>query len=101
MVGGGSALFDASILLPAGSVLILRYEDVVSESRRVVERLARFLGIEAHDQGVGQVVGPLFDAGQWWMRRAFQPVTSDRVDAWRSDLDARQVLRIESIFGER
>ena len=89
-------LTQASCSLP-DRVLILRYEDVVSESRRVKERLARFLGIEAHDQGVGQVVGPLFDAGQWWMRRAFQPVTSDRVDAWRSDLDARQVLRIESI----
>jgi hypothetical protein len=89
-------LTQASTSIP-NRVLILRYEDVVSAPRRAKERLGRFLGIEVDTENVEQVVDPLFDAGQWWMRRAFQPVTNDRVDAWRSELDARQVRRIESV----
>ena len=46
-------LTQASCSLP-DRVLILRYEDVVSASRRVKERLARFLGIEAHTRMLGR-----------------------------------------------
>jgi sulfotransferase family protein len=89
-------LTQASCSLP-DRVLVLRYEDVVSAPGHAKERIARFLGLEARGEDQGRAVDPLFDDGQWWMRRAFQAVTNDRVDAWRSELDVRQVRRIESI----
>jgi len=89
-------LARAYVSLP-DRVLVLRYEDVVTDPRFAQERIARFLGVELHPTGEGQRVAPLFDDGQWWMRRAFQTVSRDRVDAWRRDLDRRKVRQIESI----
>jgi hypothetical protein len=71
--------------------LVVRYEDVVADPDGARARIGRFLGV-ADDPAAGSAVGrATLDqsiAMPWetWKDRAHEPVTTGRVDAWRTEL---------------
>jgi hypothetical protein len=90
----------------APQVLLVRYEDLVSDSTREIERVIAHIGAESHDDTPGAA-----DAGsrsdrfaryysQEWMAKSCEAVDPSRIDAWKEHLSAEDLSIIEGRIGE-
>lgn len=86
----------------SGRVLRIRFEDMVQDPAGTKQTLGAFLGVDpdlvAH---TSEVARPLFP--EWeraWKARALGPVSTERVEAWRSQLSASQVAEVEAVARE-
>lgn len=92
-------------------LVVLRYEDVVRDPPSAKSRIADLLAVlvpepalDADDVSVGPGPGSdgpaLFNQReQAWKWRATEPTTSERVDAWRAELERDDVALIERVCG--
>jgi Sulfotransferase family len=76
--------------------LVLRYEDVVVDPDAAVATMAGFLGtsVDTRPTPAGSMLHPEWE---WWKERASQPITTDRIDAWRQALSPRDAELVVSI----
>lgn len=81
--------------------LVLRYEDVVADPDAARERLAGLLAVGGDP---GQASTPpttppdrFVNSWEWWKQGVFEPVTTERVEAWRSRLTPTQAAEITAI----
>lgn len=77
---------------------LLRYKDLVSEPEREMHRLCEFLG-EAYSEEM-MMPKPDPTADRPWFQRAERPVTTERIDSWRSRLREPQAALVEWFLGE-
>jgi len=80
-------------------VLVIRYEDVVSDESAASAAIAAYLGVPAR---TAAVAGRSPAAGivlprEWWKGRTFEPVTTERVEAWRRDLSVEDADTVGAI----
>ncbi|MGH2787254.1 MAG: sulfotransferase family protein [Actinomycetota bacterium] len=84
-----------------GRCLLLRYEDVVSDSVRARDRLRLFLGLdEVQRSGVEPEfvqAAEIMRPDEWWKMNAVEAVSMDRIDAWRQSLTRKQATEITAI----
>ncbi len=102
--------------LPPDRLLVLRYEDVVADEAATRDALRTFAladepdrprpdRTEADDDGSGASIGSGRPTAvfrpheQGWKGRVDGAVTTERVEAWRLDLDADTVSAIEAVAG--
>lgn len=86
-------------------LLVLRYEDVVADPVDARLRLARHLGVAvtassgapATSARLGDQQGRLYHEWETWKSRVDDPVTTDRIDAWREHLSVRALRVIEAV----
>lgn len=88
-------LREASHCLPPHRLLILRYEDLVADPAAARSRIADFLGIAEQPHQVR--VEQLFLAWETWKSRVTEPVTRDRIGAWRQALTHSQTMEIAAV----
>lgn len=88
-------LREASHRLPPHRLLTLRYEDLVADPAAARGRIAHFLGIAEQPHQIR--VEKLFVAWETWKGRVTEPITSDRVDAWRNTLTHSQTTAITAV----
>jgi hypothetical protein len=76
--------------------LLLRYEDVVHDETHARSTMARFLGSRAR---VATAAAPprIVLPREWWKARTFEPITDERLDAWRELLTADQASEVLAI----
>ena len=89
-------------MLPADRYLVLRYEDLVTDSNAVLARLCAFLGVEYSDAMLDyprHVDSKVPAAKRWLWPTLDQPPRSDGVGRWRGDLSAAEQGAFESIAG--
>lgn len=77
------AFFDTD----AASITV-RYEDLVSSPRHVLERLCGFLGEEFEDRMLDPAASAdaVIGTGEWWKENVRRPVSGARVQAWQHEL---------------
>lgn len=79
------------------NLLVLRYEDLVTQPEVELRRIAEFLGLDYEPEmaeGSGNVEGTLpWEAD--WKTRATTKITSARIGNWRRELSPTQVSRLE------
>lgn len=85
-------LREASHCLPPHRLLILRYEDLVADPAAARSRIAHFLGIAEQPQQIR--VEQLFLPWETWKSRVTEPITRDRIGAWRQTLTHSQATAI-------
>ena len=84
-------------------VRFLRYEELVREPRGVLEGVCDFVGEAFHpDMIQGRSTGsrPVENRTGWdreHLLRALEPVSTDSVDRWRSDLSPSEVAAVEQV----
>lgn len=88
-------LREASHRLPPHRLLTLRYEDLVADPAAARSRIAHFLGIAEQPHQIG--VEKLFLAWETWKSKVTEPITSDRVGAWRHTLTHSQATAITAV----
>ena len=95
----GLALLDR---LPATTIRLLRYEDLLGDPRGEVERLCAYLGepffegmLRFHEQRAARVTAALSES---W-RNTDRPVLGDNAGKFRHELTAREVRLVESVAG--
>ena len=84
--------------------LEVQYEDLVRDPEAVLRRICGFLGevfdpmmLEYHRLNREQRLEPERHMG--WKARTLDPPAEDRIEAWRRELDPRDVRIVESIAG--
>lgn len=86
-------------------LLLIRYEDLVLDEEQTVRRIVEFVGTaDASDRSPARhgIAGPsrVFREHEMeWKARAQDPVTTERIEAWRQTLPAGSVSAIEAICG--
>ena len=90
-------LSSAQQALGSDQLLVLRYEDVVGDPGMARKRLAGHLGLPEASAAPQEQPGRLYQEWETWKVRVDQPVTTERVDAWRERLPARSVDVIEAL----
>ncbi len=88
-------LREAGRRLPPSRLLTLRYEEVVADATAARRCIARFLGTSPLHRDLG--VEKLFLAWETWKSSALQPITLDRVHAWKSDLTCSEAATVAAI----
>ena len=88
-------LRQASCCLPPHRLLILRYEDLVAGPAATRSRIAHFLGIAEQPHQIR--VEQLFVPWETWKSRVAEPITKDRIDAWRQTLTHSQAKVIAAV----
>ncbi|MDQ4130854.1 MAG: sulfotransferase [Actinomycetota bacterium] len=88
-------LREAGRRLPPSRLLTLRYEEVVADPTSARRRIARFLGTAPLHRDLR--VEELFLAWETWKSRVTQPITLDRVHAWKSDLSCSEAATVAAI----
>lgn len=80
-------------------LLLLRYEDVVSDPMKAREQLRVFLHAYNGDPAHTHSVSPetITVSSEWWKSRVFEPVTAARVAAWQDTLTAKQADEVLAI----
>ena len=71
-----------------GRSISVRYEDLVTDARRQLERLCGFLD-ERFELGMLQphtAAQSVIGSGEWWKENVRRPISGDRVAAWRREL---------------
>lgn len=93
-------LLAARELLGPRSFLLLRYEEVVADPDRARRRLGAFLGAPALQEEAGgdrpacrEMVLPW----EHWKARVFEPISDDRTEAWRRELDPSEAGAVVAI----
>lgn len=80
-------------------LLLLRYEDVVSDPVKAQEELRLFLG--AHNRGPVRTrpVSPemITVSSEWWKSQVFEPVTPARTAVWQDTLTPKQADEVLAI----
>jgi hypothetical protein len=79
------------------NVMIINYEDLITKPGVSNKELSGFLGIDHTElnPGKGDLVGKLSDETRHVHQRANLPPQQDRVNAWRENLDLRNIYLIE------
>ncbi len=87
--------------LGAEKVLHLKFEELVKEPDAVINRVARFVGLNAAADSQGQ--SQAFDVPSYYAknnRLIGKPVDPRRIDAWRQELTAREIEQFELRAGD-
>jgi Sulfotransferase family len=78
--------------------LTLRYEDVVADPDAALAEMSTFLDVPVGPADAATDTDPqLHMEWEWWKERAGAPITTDRVEAWRSTLTPRQADLVPAI----
>jgi hypothetical protein len=91
---------DARDSLDPRRFLLLHYESVVADPQDARARIADMLGTSSDASPPAQAPAGMSLAWEEWKRRASEPVTTSRLDAWRDTLTPRQVTEVEAICRE-
>ena len=77
--------------------MLVRYEHLVAQPEQELARVCAFIG----EQYVPEMLVPNWDptANRPWLRRAEEPVTTERLGKWREQLTPNQVSLIEWVVG--
>jgi hypothetical protein len=81
-------------LVSPDQYLLVRYEDAVEDPERMRSGIGRSLGVEPAPAGTSWQGSGLFPAWETWKERAVGPITSDRAQAWESELTATQAASV-------
>lgn len=92
-------LAAATRRLRSERLLVLRYEEIVSDPGLAQRLLQEFLEVPNRPGANRAAPAPpdLFLEWEWWKKSALGPVTTERVEAWRTRLTRNEVRNIESI----
>ncbi len=86
-------------ILPADRYMMLRYEDLVRNPEATLRRVCEFLGESFEPAMLRYYERPAdelgFDRSESWKLNTLKPLDPQRLDAWKSALDAKQVDLIE------
>src|SRR6185295_12157317 len=90
----------ASAELGPGRCLIVRYEDVVTDPERSLEKLRVFLGRPSVESAEDDAHGPapeILMPWETWKANALGPVVTTRVDAWKTELSPWEADTVAAI----
>ena len=82
--------------------LCVKYEDLVTEPEVQLRKVTDFLGL-TFEPAMVERGGAKHGVPEWereWKARAAEPITSSRVDVWRSELPHEVIARIERLGGD-
>lgn len=86
----------------AADVSTVRYEALVTEPAETLRHLCGFLGLDFRDEMLsfhqGEPTGVNVER-EPWKERAARPLTTDRLESWRRELDAEDFGRVEAVAG--
>lgn len=93
-----TSLTEAQAML-GDQLLLLRYEDVVSDPVKTQEELHMFLSARNRDPVHSRPVsrGMITVSSEWWKSQVFEPVTKARVAAWQDTLTPKQADEVLTI----
>jgi len=92
------SILDCRRLVGTERCQVIRYEDLVADTRTHHEQLAAFLGVpfEPHELTRRQLKRhPLFPERESWKDNATASVTSDRIETWRTDLTTDDIAILQ------
>ena len=91
-------LHDAVQALPTRRLLVVRYEELVTDLAAADRRVCDFLGAShpASSPVAGQA-RPAFLRREVWKANAYGEITADRVEVWRSTLTPHQAEQVAAI----
>jgi hypothetical protein len=87
--------------LGSGRYLVLRYEDLLADSRAMMGRVADLVGVEWSETLLTPTVGGVEATSNsaWAARRVIGEIESRRVDLWREELDERSAAIVAAAAG--
>ncbi len=94
---------NAERRLPQGTLLRVRYEDLVADPPRLLMAICAFLGEDYHPAMAAPhvIAGELIPARKAWHLGTRQPVTPARAGTWRSGLEPWEARLCEAVMGRR
>jgi hypothetical protein len=91
-------IHDAVRALPAQRLLVVRYEDLVTDLEVAHQSVCDFLGVShPAPSPVGGQPRPAFLRREVWKTNVHDEITADRVEVWRSRLTTRQAEQVAAI----
>ena len=92
----------ADVLDAEPRVLTVRFEDLLADTEGRLRRVCEFIDEEfdARMLEPTEAARDLAPHGGEWKRRLGEPLDPSRVDAWRSELDAREQARVATICAD-
>ena len=96
-------LLRTQLKLGRDRVLLVSYEDLVSDEAETVERIVRFVDHDAvrrtrERSAAGVPLRQVYrEHEEAWKSRVAGPVTTDRIDAWRTALSDHEAAGIERV----
>ena len=82
--------------------LCVKYEDLVTEPEVQLRKVTEFLGLTFEPTMI-ESGGAKHGVPEWereWKARAAEPITSSRIDVWRSELPDRVIAHMERLGGD-
>jgi hypothetical protein len=85
---------------PWTRAVVVQYEDLIADTQRCVERVARELGIEEAVSPGGSAALEVRERERKIHELVNMPSQADRIDGWRRELNGHQGMTIEWLAGE-
>lgn len=96
------SLEDAARLLGPARVMLIRYEDLVTEPEAHQESLAAFLGVPNEPKALDPVLlrdHPLFPEREVWKSNALGSVTTEHTAGWSGELSDEDIAVLDRVLG--
>ncbi len=84
----------------AKAMMVIAYEDLVSDAEATLKKICQFIGVEFEGDMCAfheNRSSTLNVAREPWKKGANEPLDSGRLEAWRDELSAIAIARIETV----